>query len=1402
MKNDFIKTKKFKVLAVLTSIVAVLVTMVGVGSMRDKTDAVNLESPFYSNEMGDNMFTVSGYGDLFVNIIRKQDGTGTGPLAFCLNKQKLFPTNDSILYQSIENDTWTWELDNTRTPSAAQVEQVQRALYAYKYVFPEKLTSYGLDAENTMALYHAQQITQWAILENWTPDKVQIKEDVKTKPQMLAYAQSVHALFSDMLAYAQNGNNSTYTDGIKVVYTNTDTAANYTYQSTDYITTNEGRGYFRSSLMQALPRQKAGYYYEGNYGFTYEVTLEGAPEGSRIVNEYGVPQTTFSTKSGVGLNFYVDIPLEGVAGQSGNFKVNVKTTVFRRNAGILWRPVTETAYQTLLQNASIPDNATQSVTLSYGGIAKATQVSVLKEGEQLNSFTATETEYGTVNKPTYKMLPLSGTKYTIEIMNKTGDYFIFGTDGNPYVDGQNLIQKGNVVTGSDGIAQFNQVPLDANRDMTSFKIIETVPTNGYIIGSNNSKVVELNKASSDTIVKGNATFKNERVNVYFEVNKLKEVIKNDKTKEVGTTAMEGAVFGIYTNEPITSVDGTTLEKDSLIGIVKSDKNGKVNSSAIDLPLGYTFTVKELATDDTLALSTDIYYLDTNITTSADDTQTTRKINLTDKNGNIVSEITNHLKKGSFTIEKQIESLNDEAKSIYTTITDGNGFTFDIFTDKEATNKIATLTASDFENGKFLLENLTPGTYYVKETAALDGYEVTNKIYSVEVKALEVANVVIQNNLKENTHTLVKYDITSGERKAFAGVTFDIKYKDTIVKSATTKADGKISFTLKNGIAYQLVERVPAGYEKISAEDITIIGGQDTKKEIVVENKEIKILGSIIITKEDAISKKALENVSFALYRASDINFEAALAEDVTDEFGNITFDNLAPDTYVIVETNPLTGYLKTENTVVDLTKIKNNETVFVTIENTKYYGAIEVTKVDADTKEKLPKAVLGLYANESSKTPIATAETNKDGLVVFDNVPYGMYYIGEISQPAGYELTDKRILVDLTDMTKDKVSIEFTNRAIHGNIEVIKRDTDTDELLKNAVFKLYESENGKKGSYVTTLTTDKDGYAYYEGIYQKDYVLEEVSAPLGYIISNGLIVIDGSKLNQGQTIRVTAYNKKQEVVAPKGNITIHKIDMDTKEEINATFVLLDASGKIIETKETINGYATFENLPIGEYSVIEKIASAGYSVNTTIHKVTLTELNLNQTVLVENKKQEVVLEEATITVYKYDKETEKPLSGVEFKVYKKGSDEVYAIMTTDENGKAVITDLQDGVYTVVESRPLDGYVHSDIQHQVEINEENRSGVISVYNEKEVIEPEVPEEPDTPAEPEVPEEPDTPTEPETPEIPDDIKQPEIEIPETGIDGSISPVFIGGAIMIFASFAGFIYLGIKRLKERNK
>lgn len=53
-----------------------------------------------------------------------------------------------------------------------------------------------------------------------------------------------------------------------------------------------------------------------------------------------------------------------------------------------------------------------------------------------------------------------------------------------------------------------------------------------------------------------------------------------------------------------------------------------------------------------------------------------------------------------------------------------------------------------QNGEIILENILPGTYYIKEVKTIEGYSLYDKLIKVELDLNETANVIVNNSEKE------------------------------------------------------------------------------------------------------------------------------------------------------------------------------------------------------------------------------------------------------------------------------------------------------------------------------------------------------------------------------------------------------------------------------------------------------------------------------------------------------------------------------------------------------------------------------------------------------------------------------------------------------------------------------
>ena len=144
-----------------------------------------------------------------------------------------------------------------------------------------------------------------------------------------------------------------------------------------------------------------------------------------------------------------------------------------------------------------------------------------------------------------------------------------------------------------------------------------------------------------------------------------------------------------------------------------------------------------------------------------------------------------------------------------------GVVFGIYSDEAATVKVGEMITN--ASGTASYAELEPGSYYVKEISAPEGYQISDTVYSVVVKANEVARVnggeAIVNEQKMGGLTLKKVNET-GEN--LAGAVFTI-YSDadttTVVGTMTTDAEGNASCNdLAAGVYYVKETSAPEGYK--------------------------------------------------------------------------------------------------------------------------------------------------------------------------------------------------------------------------------------------------------------------------------------------------------------------------------------------------------------------------------------------------------------------------------------------------------------------------------------------------------------------------------------------------------------------------------------------------------------
>ena len=166
-------------------------------------------------------------------------------------------------------------------------------------------------------------------------------------------------------------------------------------------------------------------------------------------------------------------------------------------------------------------------------------------------------------------------------------------------------------------------------------------------------------------------------------------------------------------------------------------------------------------------------------------------------------------------------------------------------------------------------------------------------------------------------------------------------------------------------------------------------------------------------------------------------------------------------------------------------------------------------------------------------------------------------------------------------------------------------------------------------------------------------------------------------------------------IIKEGNVSVRKVDKDTKKPLQATFkaTRLDTN-EVREIKTNVNGYADWYGIS-NDNAVVEFeeiVAPTGYVIDRTPIKVTA---KLGQTIVQEFTNKKIM---GSLKLIKYaDKEigTESPnvlLPGAEFTLFTPDGKTALQTKTTDENGELVFNDVEYGLgYIIKETKTPVGY---------------------------------------------------------------------------------------------------------------
>lgn len=391
------------------------------------------------------------------------------------------------------------------------------------------------------------------------------------------------------------------------------------------------------------------------------------------------------------------------------------------------------------QENSSTDTGVTVVKVKARDVAQKGVINITKTGE---IFSSVEENKG-VYTPKYSISNLQGAIFEI-----------YAAEDITTLDGTVRYEQGTLVdtitTDDDGVAKSKELYLG------KYTVIEKTAPNGYV--HNAAKYdAELTYAGQNvSVTSTDISVYNDRQKVSVS---LKKIMANDKTFGIGNNGEITSVrFGIYADEDIKASNGDVIPKDALITFANCDKNGSIVFDC-DLPVGFKWYAKEIATDAHYILSDTKYEFDTEYQG--------QDIKVIDIKINNDKTIENNLIYGSVKGLK----IDRETQEVI------KGATFGLFKSDttEFSEDKAILTAVTDESGIFNFSNIPYGEYLIKELKPADGYLDNEDIFTVIIKDNE--QVVELTAINDKVPELKTTATVNGKKEAIAKG--EITIKDTV-----------------------------------------------------------------------------------------------------------------------------------------------------------------------------------------------------------------------------------------------------------------------------------------------------------------------------------------------------------------------------------------------------------------------------------------------------------------------------------------------------------------------------------------------------------------------------------------------------------------------------------------------
>ena len=552
--------------------------------------------------------------------------------------------------------------------------------------------------------------------------------------------------------------------------------------------------------------------------------------------------------------------------------------------------------------------------------------------------------------------------------------------------------------------------------------------------------------------------------------------------------LEGAKFEVAAAEDIFVGNGYCIyPKGTVIDTITTGTDGIAETTKA-IYKGYSYTVTEIEAPKGYSISD----------------KPTQTIKLVEQQAEFVVDFENEQNTIPFEITKTDISTGELIPDC----------TFEILNE----NNEQVITGTTDENGIAHFQ-LAIGKYFYREISAPDIYEIDDTPYPFEITENDdIVKAEMTNKKKSGSIKVTK--TTTGNLNIEGIKFFATGISDTnkdMKFEATTNENGVAMFDKLVIGKYVITEdgsTVPAAYLVADEQEVTV--EYNTTAAVKVTNEEKT--GSIKVQKRTE-GQRNVEGITFYLKGTSDSGREINIPA-TTDKDGVAVFENVPVGTYMVIEDEETVpyGYLVADEKKVT---VIYSETVDAEIINNEQTGTIKVHK---RTEGDLNISGITFYLKGTSDTGREInipAETDKDGIAKFENVPIGTYKVieDEKTVPYGYLVAAEK---EVTVTYAETVDTDILNAEQTGTIQVHKKTADMTNVEGIRFILSGVSDTGREINI--PAITDKDGLARFENVPIGTYTITEdgSTVPYGYLVADSKQVT----VTYAQTIDTDMFNEK------------------------------------------------------------------------------------------------------------------------------------------------------------------------------------------------------------------------------------------------------------------------------------